>query len=84
MTFLGTCSPLTAPTNGEIDCSLGDDGMATDGDSCTFTCDDGFELQGDHTRECWVWWGRTGWTGHEAVCSERRGMHFCCITSTQK
>ena len=31
----GACPPLTAPDDGTIDCSLGDDGFATEGDSCT-------------------------------------------------
>ena len=66
--LLGACEPLTAPDNGMIECDFGDDGLATKGDSCIFTCDDGFE--GGTTRKCWPWWGRMRWVGHEAVCKE--------------
>ena len=48
------CQPLTdAPDNGSIDCSLGVDGQPNPGDTCTYTCDDGFNLQGGSvTRIC--------------------------------
>ena len=66
--MLGTCPPLTAPKNGSIDCEFGDDGFPTRWDSCTFTCDPGFELYGSSTRKCLAWWGWTIWTGREARC----------------
>jgi len=53
-----------------IKCDLEDDRFATKGDTCTFTCDDGFELHGIDTRKCWVRWGRTWWTGYEAACKK--------------
>jgi len=63
------CDPLVAPENGDIDCSLGDDGVANPRDTCTFTCDDGFELRGDAMRECQVQRGEgTSWSGREASC----------------
>jgi len=66
--LLGACEPLTAPDNGMIECDFGDDGFATKGDTCVFTCEDGFE--GGTIRKCWPWWGRMRWIGHEAVCKE--------------
>ena len=67
------CPPLMAPDNGMIDCSLGDDGAATNGDTCTVTCNDGFTLRGDATRTCRI--NRRGirWLGDEARCVQ--GMH---------
>jgi len=65
----GTCPPLTAPDNGDIDCSLGDDGAPTNGDTCTFTCDDGFELSGSQTQRCRVRNNRGSWRGNPATCN---------------
>ena len=65
-----TCPPLVdAPRNGDIDCSLGDDGKANPGDTCTYTCDDGYGLQeGSTTRTCQ---NDGNWSGMEPRC--RRG-----------
>ena len=61
-----TCPPLTAPDNGDIDCSLGDDGEVNPGDTCTFTCDDGYELGGSTSRTC----GDDGsWSGNDTTCT---------------
>ncbi|XP_065905188.1 P-selectin-like [Dysidea avara] len=65
-TRIPTCPPLTAPDNGDIDCSLGDDGEANPGDTCTFTCDDGYELGGSTSRTC----GDDGnWSGTDTTCT---------------
>ena len=64
-----TCPPLTAPDNGDIDCSLGDDGEANPGDTCTFTCDDGYELGGSTSRTC----GDDGsWSGTDTTCTRSK------------
>ena len=56
---------LTGPTNGMITCSLGGDGYATDGDTCSYTCDTGFVLTGNVMRTC----GSDGsWSGSEPTC----------------
>jgi len=69
-----TCPPLATPDNGVIDCSLGDDGEANPGDTCTFTCDDGYELGGSTSRTC----GDDGsWTGTDATCTF--GMIILCM-----
>ena len=61
------CLSLTDPTNGTINCSLKDDGIRSSGDTCSFTCNTGYELtNGDsHIRMCQSD-GR--WTGSDAVC----------------
>jgi len=65
-----SCPVLTAPDNGTIECSLGDDGVASKGDKCAFKCDDGFKLHGSATRKCIALRGRAVWNGWKAVCSE--------------
>ena len=60
------CPPLTAPDNGTIDCSLGDDGQANPGDTCTFTCNDGFERTGSGRRTCN---DDKIWTGSVSICT---------------
>jgi len=58
-----------APENGDINCSLGDDGVANIRDTCSFTCDDGFSLRGSPMRECQFRRGEgTSWSGNEARC----------------
>ena len=66
------CPPLTAPDNGDIDCSLGDDGEANVGDTCSFTCDLGYELTGSDTRSCQI---DGSWSGNETECT--RSMLLC-------
>jgi len=53
-----------------IECDLQYDGFPTKGDTCTFTCNDGFELYGSATRKCLVRQDRSRWTGYEAFCKE--------------
>ena len=61
--LLVTCPPLSDPSNGMINCSLGDD---TYGDTCSFTCDTGYELTGSDTRTCQ---SDGSWSGSVAMCS---------------
>ena len=68
-----------APENGMINCSLGDDGIATYREyTCTVTCNDGFMLCGDATRMCQINGnkGRMDWSGNQASCVP--GMHGRC------
>ena len=44
-----TCPVLSTPDNGQISCSPGND---SPGDTCTLTCDDGFEISGTESRTC--------------------------------
>ena len=51
--MLVPCPNLTQPDNGIIICSLGDDGVPSYEDTCSFTCNTGFyELTGSDTRTC--------------------------------
>ena len=81
------CDPLGAPDNGDIDCSLGSDGAANPGDTCTFICDEGFRLHGSVMRICQVRHGEgTSWSGNETRCES--GMHrmfslFCEASLSQ-
>ena len=59
------CPSLTALSNGMISCSLGGDGVAHPDDTCTVTCNDGYQLMGSGTRTC----GNDGsWSGNDAMC----------------
>jgi len=62
-----TCPPLTAPDNGDIDCSLGEDGEANPGDTCDFTCDDGFGAVGSSSRTCM---NDETWSGTQPRCTQ--------------
>ena len=46
------CPTLTDPNNGAVTCSLGDDGVPSYEDTCSFTCNTGYELTGSDTRTC--------------------------------
>jgi len=68
--YLQVCQPLTAPpNNGMIDCTLGDDGVANPGDTCSFTCTGGFVLDGSTSRTCQ---DDGSWNGSDTMC---RGMN---------
>ena len=63
--FLLLACPLTALTNGMRRCSLGGDVVANPGESCTFTCNTGYELHGDRTRNCQ---NDGSWSGCDVAC----------------
>ena len=69
MYFLVSCSPLDSPSNGTITCSLGDDGVPSYEDSCSFTCVTGYVLTGNDTRTCQ---SDGSWSGSNVLCN--RGM----------
>ena len=47
------CDNLLAPANGEItSCSSGRVGVGYEGDTCSFTCNTGYELTGNGTKIC--------------------------------
>ncbi|XP_065899211.1 uncharacterized protein [Dysidea avara] len=60
-----TCPSLTEPNNGTITCSLGDDGVPSFEDICSFTCNTGYELTGSDTRTCQ---SDKNWSGSETMC----------------
>jgi len=65
-TIVITCPVLTDPDNGMVDCSLGPDGIPTEGDTCAYTCDDGFIVSGSSDRICQ---SDGTWTGSEPTCA---------------
>ena len=67
--FVVSCASLTDPDNGVISCSLGDDGVPSYEDTCSFTCNTGYELTGSNTRTCQ---SDGNWSGRDDVC--RRGI----------
>ena len=62
---LVSCPSLDDPSNGNVDCSLGDDGVPSYEDTCTFTCDTGYELTGSDT---WTCQNDGRWSGSAAMC----------------
>ena len=69
MYVIVNCSQLTNPNNGMINCLLGDDGVPSYEDTCSFTCNTGYELTGSDTRTCQ---SDGSWSGTDDVC--RRGI----------
>ena len=59
------CSILNSPVNGVINCSLGDDGVFSYEDICSFTCNTGYELTGSDTRTCQ---SNGNWSGSDVMC----------------
>ena len=63
------CYNLSIPDSGNMSCPSGKVGIGYTGDTCSFTCNIGYELTGSDTRTC----QRDGsWSGNDSVC--RRGM----------
>ena len=52
-------------------CSLGDDEVPSYEDTCSFTCNTGYELSDTDTRTCQ---SDGSWSGSDDVC--RRGMFY--------
>ena len=48
-----------------INCSLGDDGVPSYEDNCSFTCNTGYELTGSDTRTCQ---SDGSWSGSDTMC----------------
>ena len=63
--FVVGCPMVTAPTNGVITCSLGDDRVPTDGDTCSYACNTGYVLSGSDMRTCG---NNSNWTGSDPTC----------------
>ena len=66
--YLVNCTSLNNPDNGVMNCSLGDDRVPSYEDTCSFTCNTGYELTGSDTRTCQ---SNGSWSGSDVVC--RRG-----------
>ena len=61
-----SCSALTNPNNGMINCSLGGDGVSSYEDTCSFTCNTGYELTGSSERTCQ---SDGSWSGSLVSCN---------------
>ena len=59
MSLLADCS---APTNGNFQCP---NGTSLSGDTCTFSCNPGYELQGSNNGTCLA---NQGWSGGDPIC----------------
>ena len=69
------CPSLSNPINGGITCSLGDDGVPSYEDTCSFTCNTGYELTVNDNRTCQ---SDGSWSGTEAMCT--RGTCMYAVT----
>ena len=61
-----TCLELSNPNNGMVLCSLGDDGIPSYEDICSFTCNTGYELTGSPQRTCQ---SDGTWSGSPVSCT---------------
>ena len=62
------------PANGEIvSCSSGGVGVGFEEDTCSFTCNTGYELTGSDTRTCQ---SDGSWSGSDDVCGIGIIMYF--------
>ena len=64
-----SCLPLTNLDNGTMNCSLGDDGVPSYEDTCSFTCKTGYVLTGSDTRTCQ---SNGRWSGSDTICSKSK------------
>ena len=58
-----------------INCSLGDDGVPSYEETCSLTCNTGYELTGSDTRTCQ---GDGNWSGSDDVCIEEVNLASYC------
>ena len=59
------CNDLSMPANGMMSCSSGTVGVGYEGDTCSFTCDTGYELTGSDNRTCQ---SDGSWSGNDVTC----------------
>ena len=60
------CPVLSNPNNGRMTCSVENDGVSFNGDTCSFTCNTGYELTGSDTRTCQ---SDGSWSGSKTFCT---------------
>ena len=63
--LLVPCQSLSSPSNGIINCSLGDDEALSYEDTCSFTCNTGYVLTGNDT---WTCQSDGSWSGNSVMC----------------
>ena len=60
------CDNLSIPTNGSItSCSSGRVGVGYGGDTCSFSCNPGYEPAGNDTRTCL---NDGSWSSNDMIC----------------
>ena len=62
--------PSITTDNGASNCSLGDDRILSYEDTCSFSCNTGYELTGSNTRTCQ---SDGSWSGSDDLCE--RGIN---------
>jgi len=67
--YIALCQSLTDPNNGVMTCSLGDDGVPSYEDTCSFACNTGYELTDSDTRTCQ---SDGSWSGSEIICNRSK------------
>ena len=66
--FVGIqCDILSTTSNGGMSCSSGRVGVGFEGDTCSFTCNTGYNLTGSDTRTCQ---SNGSWSGRSTVCKD--------------
>jgi len=65
------CDILSTPSNGRMLCSSGRVGVGYEGDTCSFTCNTGYELPVSGNRTCR---SNGSWSGSDTVC--RKGKSY--------
>ena len=68
--YIVQCPTLATPTNGGRLCLLMSGIIPSYEDTCTFSCDIGYELTGNDTRTCQ---SDGSWSGSDVMC--RRGRY---------
>ena len=61
------CDKLQPPSNGRISCSSGRVGVGYKGDTCSFTCNSGYNLTGSDNRTCQ---SNGSWSGEDTACKK--------------
>jgi len=59
------CQPFEDSAIRAVGCSLGGDGVANPGDTCTVSCKNGFDFRGNPLRTCQ---DDGTWSGDEILC----------------
>lgn len=68
------CPVLTIPAHGMVTTT---DGVTTYNSMATYTCNTGYNLNGDAMRTCGAGMGGVGvWTGSDSTCISKRVIHL--------
>lgn len=68
--MLPLCQPIEDIDDGRVECSLGDDGVPTEGDTCIY---EGFVVTGD-TVTCRKRQSDGSWNGSEPTCERGKNV----------